>query len=172
LSSERPVRLLRPRLVRHLSGATMESKHLAETAQANAQSRVFLDATHSGPIESKLGSHAGGFNNVVPVIVELLRKVPSLSSDEPEAILRLVCKLDVIYSLGLFDDKMFVIRILSLLSGPVLSFLENVCGMGAVGSSVNVSYCVNAFPISCVRGWSGITLCSTFIKNMRHCVTT
>ena len=36
----------------------------------------------------------GGCSNVVPVIVELLRKVPSLSSDEPEAILRVVGKLD------------------------------------------------------------------------------
>ena len=64
----------------------------------------------------------GGFSNVVPVIVELLRKVLSLSSDEPEAILRLIGKLDEIHSLGLVDGKMFVIRILPLLSGAVLSF--------------------------------------------------
>jgi hypothetical protein len=112
---------------------------------------VSLDATHSGPSESNFGSHAGGCSNVVPVIVELLRKAPSLSSDEPEAILRLVGKLDEIYSLGLVDYKIFVIRILPLLSGAVLSFLENVCGMGGAGSSVNVSYCVSFSPISCVR---------------------
>ena len=122
LSSEGPVRLLRPRLVRHLTGATMESKQHAEKAQASAQSNVSLDATHGGPFESNFGSHAGGCSNVVPVIVELLRKVPSLSSDEPEAILRLVGKLDEICSLGLVDDKMFVIRTLPLLSGAVLSF--------------------------------------------------
>jgi len=104
----------------------MESKQHAETAQANAQSDVSLDATHSGPFESNFVSHVDGCSNIVPVIVELLRKVPSLSSDEREAILRFISKLDEIYSLGLVDDKMFVIRILPLLSGAVLSFLENV----------------------------------------------
>ena len=126
LSSEGPVRLLRPRLVRHLTGATMESKQHAETAQASAQSDVSVDATHSGPFESNFGSHVGGCSNVVPVIVKLLRKVPSLSSDEPEAILRFVGKLDEIHSLGLVDDKVFVIRILPFHCGAVLSFLEYV----------------------------------------------
>jgi len=152
LSSEGPVRMMRPRLVRHLTGATMKSKQHAETTQASAQSDVSLDAIQSGPSESNFGSHAGGFSNVVPDIVELLRKVPTVNSDEPEAILRLVGKLDEINSLSFVDDKMFVIRILPLLSAPVLIFLENVCGIGGVGSSVNVSYCVNFSPISCVRG--------------------
>ena len=51
LSSERPVRLLRPRLVRHLTGANMESKQHTETAQASAQSDASLDPTHSGPLK-------------------------------------------------------------------------------------------------------------------------
>jgi len=122
LSSEGPVLLLRPRLVRHLTGAAMESKQHAETGQASALSDVSLIPTHSGLFASNFGSHVGGCSNVVPGNVELLRKVPSLSSDEPEAILRLVGKLDEICSLGLVDDKMFVIRTLPLLSGAVLSF--------------------------------------------------
>ena len=100
LSSEGPVRLLRPRLVRHLTGANVESKHHAETAQASAQSDVSLGPSHSGPFESNFDSHVGGCSNVVPVIAELLRKVPSLSFDEPEAILLLIGKLDEIHSLG------------------------------------------------------------------------
>ena len=104
----------------------MESKEHTETTQASAMSEVSLDPPHSGPFESNFGSHVGGCSNVVPVIVELLRKVPSLSSDEPEAILRLVGKLDEIHSLGLVDDKVFVIGILPLLSGAFLSFLEYV----------------------------------------------
>ena len=78
-----------------------------------------LDPTHRGPFESDIGSHVGGSSNV-PVIVELLRKVPSLSSDELKAILRLVSKLHELHRLGLVDDKVFVIRIL-----PLLSWLEN-----------------------------------------------
>jgi hypothetical protein len=56
--------------------------------------------------------------------VELLQQVPSLTSDEPEAILRLVSKLDGIHGLGLADDKTFVIRILPLLTGAVLRFFS------------------------------------------------
>jgi len=54
--------------------------------------------------------------------VELLRQVPSLSSEEPEAILRLVSRLDEIHALGLTDDKMFVICILPLVFFAVLRF--------------------------------------------------
>jgi len=100
----------------------VESKQHTQTAHASAQSDVSHDPTHKGPFESDCGSHVGGSSNDVPVIVELLLKVQSLSSDEPEAILRLVGKLDEIHSLGLVDDKFFVIRILPLLSGAVLSF--------------------------------------------------
>ena len=121
LSSQGPVRLLRPRLVRHLTGATMESKQHAEIVQASVQSDVSLAATHSGPLETNFVSHVGGCNNIVPVIVELLQ-VPSLTSDEPETILRLVGNLDEIHGLGLADDKTFVIRILPLLTEAVLRF--------------------------------------------------
>ena len=82
MSSEGPGRLLRPRLVRHLTGATMESKQHAETAQASVHSDVYLDATRNGPPEANFGSHVGGCSNIVPVIVELLRQVPSLTSEE------------------------------------------------------------------------------------------
>jgi len=47
---------------------------------------------------------------------------PVCDSDEPEVILRLVSKLDVINVLGLTDDKSFVIRIVPLLNGAVLRF--------------------------------------------------
>ena len=73
-----------------------------------------------GPLKLIL-AHVGGCSNVVPLIVELLRQVPSLTSDEPEGILRLVSKLDEIHGLGL-ADKTFVIRVLPLLTGAVLKF--------------------------------------------------
>jgi hypothetical protein len=106
----------------HLTGAATVSKQHAETSHASSRIGVSLDATHIGPSESNFISYAGGCSNVVPFIVKLLRKVPSPRSGEPEAILRLVGKLDEIYCLGLVDDKMFVNRILQLLSGAVLGF--------------------------------------------------
>jgi len=66
------------------------------------------------------GSHVGGCGKVVPVIVELLRQVPALSSEEPEAILGLVTKLDEIHALCLVDGKAFLVRMLPLVSGAVL----------------------------------------------------
>jgi hypothetical protein len=68
----------------------------------------------------------GDSNNPVSVFIELLLQVPTLSSEEPEVILRVVSRFDEIHALGLTDDKMFFICILPLVSGAVLSFLEIV----------------------------------------------
>jgi len=122
LDNEGPVRLLRERLVRHLTGTSMASKQDTETVQASARSDWSLDATRGGPQDHFLGSHVGGFGNVVPVIVELLRHVPALSSEEPEAILVLITKLEEIHALGLVDDRAFLVSILPLVSGAVLRF--------------------------------------------------
>jgi len=65
----------------------------------------------------------GGNDNQVFVFVELWPQVPSLSSGEPEAILRLVSRLDEIYALGLIDDRMFVFCSLPLVLGAALSFV-------------------------------------------------
>ena len=46
-------------------------------------------------------------DNPVSVSVELLRQVPALSSEEPEAILGLASKLDEIHALGLVHDTVF-----------------------------------------------------------------
>jgi len=122
LDNEGPVRLLRQRLVHHLTGTSMASKQDTETEQASARSDLSLDATRSGPQDPFCGSHVGGCGNVVPVIVELLRHVPTFSSEEPEAILGLITKLDEIHALGLVDDRAFLVRILPLVSGAVLRF--------------------------------------------------
>jgi len=90
LDNEEPFRLLRQRLVRHLTGTSMASKQDTETEQASVRSDLSLDATHSGPQEPFCGCRVGGCGNVVPVIVELLRHDPPLSSEEPEAILGLI----------------------------------------------------------------------------------
>jgi len=100
----------------------MVSKQDTKTEQASARSDLSLDATRGGPQDPFLGSHVGGCGNVVPVIVELLRHVPVLSSEEPEAILGLITKLEEIHALGLVDDRAFLIRILPLVSGAVLRF--------------------------------------------------
>ena len=122
LDSEGPVRLLRQRLVRHLSSIEMASKQEDNTEQASVQSDLSSNATCEGPQNSMYNPPVGGYDNTVPVIVELLRQVPRLTSEEPEAILCLISRLDEIHALGLADDKAFVVRILPLVSGALLRF--------------------------------------------------
>ena len=85
--NEGPVRLLQQRLVCHLTGKGMASERATDTERACAQSDLSLDATSIGPQDHFCGSHLVGCGNVVPVIVEILRPVASVSSDEPGSIL-------------------------------------------------------------------------------------
>ena len=67
-------------------------------------------------------SHVVASDSPVSVLTELLRQVPVLTSECPEAILELVSKLDEFHDLGLVDDRVFVIRVLPKVSGAVLRF--------------------------------------------------
>jgi len=100
----------------------MASKQDVDSEQASVQANLSADAIHAGPQNFSSISHVGGSDKPVSVFVELLRQVPSLSSENPEAILQLVSRLEEILALGLTDDKMLVIRILPLVFGAVLRF--------------------------------------------------
>jgi hypothetical protein len=60
-------------------------------------------------------SQVGQADSCVPVLVELLRKVPPLTASEPEEIMKLFIKLNVIHRLRLVSDKVFMTRVLPLL---------------------------------------------------------
>jgi len=123
----------------------MASKQHIEPEQASAQTDLSLDATNGGPQNPGNCAHVGPSDSSVPVIVELLRKVPSLS-EEPEAILRLGSKLDEIHALGLIDGKMFMIRILPLVSGAVLRFFEDCLRSGRNWAQCKVALLREFFP--------------------------
>ena len=84
----------------------MPSKQEARPEPASDQTDVSSDELHDPPVLGN-SSHRSASYNPVSVLVELLRQVPALSSEEPEAILGLVSKLNAIHALGLVDDKMF-----------------------------------------------------------------
>jgi hypothetical protein len=67
-------------------------------------------------------SHGNGVDSPTPVLVEMLRQVPSLSSEEPGTIMWLFVRLDNIHGIRLADDKGFITRILPLVSGRLLTF--------------------------------------------------
>ena len=108
----------------------MASQQDAKTPQASVSTDLSADTIQTGPHNVDNSSHVGGSDNPVPVLFELLRQVPSLSSEEPEAILQLIKRLEEIYALGLTDDRMFVIRILPLVSGAVLRFFGDCLSYG------------------------------------------
>jgi len=122
LDADGPVQSLRQRFVRHLKVKTMASKQDNETAQASVPTDLSADINQNGFQASNTCSHASGIDNTNYVFVELLRQVPSLSTEEPEAILRLVSRLEEIDALGLIDDTGFITRILLLVSGAFLRF--------------------------------------------------
>jgi len=86
----------------------MASEQDVDSQQASVPNDLSSEMIHAGPQNFSNSSHVGGNDNQVSVFVELWPQVPSLSSGEPEAILRLVSRLDEIYALGLIDGRMFV----------------------------------------------------------------
>ena len=75
------------------------------------------------PPPSDGNGQVGHGDGSIPVLVELLRKIPPISASEPEAIMRLFIRLNDIYKLQLVNDKTFMTRVLPLLCGDVLALL-------------------------------------------------
>jgi hypothetical protein len=59
------------------------------------------------PVEGEAMQRNSG-EGQVGVLVELLRQISSLSSEEPDAIMRLFVRLDETYELGLVEDRVFI----------------------------------------------------------------
>ena len=114
-----PVRELRQRLAEHIRSGPIDPP---EVRQVSATTDLGNNTGTDIPPIVPSGSHGSGGEGAVPVLVELLRPVPPLSSEEPEAIMRLLIRLDAVHDLGMFDDRTFIVRILSLVSGSVLTF--------------------------------------------------
>ena len=100
----------------------MADKQYNENVKASVPMDLSLDAvqTESHSVESN--SHVRGSGDSNSVFVELMRQVSPLTSEEQDAILRFVARLDDIHMLGLCDDKSFVTRISPLVNGVSLRF--------------------------------------------------
>jgi hypothetical protein len=122
LDSEGTVRELRQRLTRQLKGQTMEDKQEVTGAQANASVNL---PTETVPRENQGRNsdfHVHGSCGSDSVFVELMRRVPPLTSEEPEALLRFMARLEEVYMLGLCEDRVFITRILPLVPGVIMRF--------------------------------------------------
>jgi len=133
-------------LAEYFKVAKMDGKGDQDAPQASVPKD--LSRNPNQVISSVLGegSQGGGGPSPVPVLVELLRHVAPLSSEEPQEILRLFVRLGEINDLELVDDKQFITRILPLVSGSVLKFLGECLHEGCDWASCKTRLLDEYFP--------------------------
>ena len=122
LDNTGPVRELRCRLVQQLKATTMANAQDFDERKASGSNDLSDDAVPSEILNVYGECQAHPVGHCTPVYVELMRKLPPLTSEEPEAILRFVARLDEVYQLKLCDDRSFITRILPLVPGVILRF--------------------------------------------------
>jgi len=117
-----PVRELRRRLVRQLKSAAMANTQDLDNLKASGSTDSSFDAGPSENLNLHSDFHVCSVGDINPVFVELMRKISPLTSEEPEAILWFIARLDDVHMLKLCDDRSFVMRILPLVPGVILRF--------------------------------------------------
>ena len=108
LDSTEPVRSLRSSIVEQLKVAVMADNKDNENVKASVSSDLSLDSIREENPILLDNSHVRGMSDANSVFVELMLQLSPLISDEPEAILRFVARLDDIYMLNLCNDRSFV----------------------------------------------------------------
>jgi len=108
-----PVRELRLHLTEYIRNAAMGGVDVGSQDQASAP--VELNTHNSGRCEGKIDQ--------TPVLLDLLKQVSPLSSEEPEDILNFFVRLGEIHSLDLVEDRCFITRIFPLVPRGLLQLL-------------------------------------------------
>ena len=153
LSNTGTVRELRPRLLRHLKEGSMADQQEDKMRQASDRTDSSADSVPIRPPIVNDNSHVGSGDGPVPVLVELMRQVPPLTTEEPESILRFAGRLNEIYALGLGDDRTFIVRILPRVSGAVLRFFGDCLRQGWTWEQSKEGLLHEFCPISSGKEW-------------------
>jgi len=124
----------------------MDNTAKTEVTQASDSNDLVINTDITDPSGVPSASRGSGADAQIPVLVELLRPIPHLTSEEPEAIMRLFIKLDEVHGLGLVEDRVFITRILQLVSGSLLTFLGNCLHVGNTWSECRVQLLSEYFP--------------------------
>jgi hypothetical protein len=122
----------------------MESSCDEKMAQASVQTNLERNVD---PLVYQNGgscSHGGSVDSQAAVIGELLRQISPLLSEKSEDILWFFVRLEEIYKVGLVIDHVFIMRILPLVSGRLLSFFGGV--QHVAGRSVKAQFWGEYFP--------------------------
>jgi len=124
IDSSGPVRVFRRRLVDHIrSNQIDEVGQQPPIDQASGLTELESSGVEDGSPNRRYCSHDGSGDGTVPVLMELLRQVFTMRSEKPEDIMYLFMRLGELYDLKLVDDRMFMLRIMLLLTGSLLVFL-------------------------------------------------
>jgi hypothetical protein len=94
--------------------------------QADIQASVPAGTSNAGsetstPLSDESFQGTSGASH--QVLVDLLRQVEPLASEQPEDISRFFARLGEIHSLGLVEDRVFITRVLPFVRGGLLQFL-------------------------------------------------
>ena len=103
----------------HINSAKMDG----ERDQPVVQTSVPTNGAGSVPQIEVYTAHGGDGDGQTVVLVELLRQVSTLRSEETEQIMRFFVRLGEICDLGLVVDREFITRIMPLVSGSLLKVL-------------------------------------------------
>jgi hypothetical protein len=100
----------------------MESSCDEKMAQASVQTNLERNVDPLVFLNGGCCSYGGSVDSQVAVFGELLRQISPLLSEKPEDILWFFVSMEEIYKVGLVIDCVFIMRILPLVSGRLLSF--------------------------------------------------
>jgi hypothetical protein len=146
LDSSGPVRILRQTLSKHVRDSKMQASGDEGSVQVGSPSESGDEAGAADPPQRGDVLRGGSGGSQVVVLVELLRQIPPLKSEEPEAIMALFVWLDETYELGLVDDRTFITRILLLLVGSLLAFVGNCLQEGCTWAACKARLLEDYFP--------------------------
>jgi hypothetical protein len=107
------------------TGGSSKSERIDRALTTQASESVDILDPNEGPTPPCLGEEPQGSSGAsqTQVLVDLLRQVSPLLSEQPEDILRLFVRLGEIHDVGFVQDRIFITRLLPLVSGSLLQFL-------------------------------------------------
>ena len=100
VDSDVPVRVLRQRVMRHLNAGTMACKQDDVNIKASVSTNLSGQMIQVEPHNIDDYSHEVATDGPKSVFVELMRQFPPLPTEEPEAILWFIARLDELCAWG------------------------------------------------------------------------
>jgi hypothetical protein len=147
LGSEGPIRTLRNRLATYLRTHPTDTVGYVGMEASGGEVSQVSDVGHPVPVPPVAGNtHGGSVGEEGRVLTELLRRIPALNSEEAVDVLRFFMRAQEIQALGLVPDRGFLVHLLPLVSGSLLSFLGDCIRKGTTWAQCRAQLLDDYFP--------------------------